>query len=280
MGRTARRRREKDPGSPQSAAVARPLATRASAPARRGIAAEGTLTWILAPAVVLLVGIALYANSFGVPYLLDDQIEIVRSKQITELEPLWNYLTRARGIVGLSLALNYHWHALDLFGYHLVNLCIHLVNGLLVYALVLLTLRLPFFGGRYHRHATYLALATSLVFVAHPMQTMAVTYIIQRAESLASLFYLLALVLFVWGATASRGWGQGLAYAGAVGASLLGVLTKQIVATVPLTVILYQFCFLRGERRERRWPQWVAVGFLFAVFAVAVATSWRYIVPR
>lgn len=237
------------------------------------------IEWLLIPLVIGFVCAALYANSLSVPFLLDDQIEIVRSKEITQLEPLHSYLTQARGILKLSLALNYAWGGLEVRGYHLVNVAIHLINGLLVYLLVLVTLRLPYFAGRYDRHAPWLALATSLVFAAHPLQTMAVTYVIQRAESLASLFYLLTLLLFIRGATAAGAGARRLAYGGAVVTSLLAVLTKQVAVTLPFMLLLYQWCFLPRQRAAGRL-QWVVYALLLGTVAVAVVLSWQYLVPQ
>ncbi len=116
-----------------------------------------------------------------------------------------------------------------LFGYHVVNLAIHLINAILVYFLVLFTFRTPYFSsqesgvkgqkasGNQSRtgsdtHATAIhhslftihysrlfALAVALLFVAHPIQTEAVTYVFQRFASLVSMFYLLSLVLYIKG---------------------------------------------------------------------------------
>ncbi len=98
----------------------------------------------------------------------------------------------------LSFALNYRFGGLEVFGYHLVNLLIHVCNGLLVFRLTSITLRTPAL-----RHVTsgplvrrYLPVTAGLLFAVHPIATQAVTYIVQRFASLATLFYLLSLVLY------------------------------------------------------------------------------------
>jgi len=236
--------------------------------------------WWLAPLLIGGAAVALYANSFAIPFLLDDNTQIVRNPALAPPTSLWTHLAQVRGVLMLTLALNYRWGGLEVFGYHLVNLLVHIANGILVYVFVARTLRLPFFDGRYDRHAPALALVTSLVFVAHPLQTMSVSYIVQRAESLASLFYLLAMLLFLSGATAATAWRRALAYAGALAASLLGVLTKQIVATLPVMVLLYQLCFLRRASSARpAWHQWFAAALLFTALGVAVYVSRQYFVP-
>lgn len=278
MGKAARRRREREdtPGRESTVATGRP----ARAPRARSAAPSwGVFNWLIAPAVLICVGIALFGNSVSVPYLLDDQIEIVRNKQLLTLEPLWSYLTQARGILQLSLALNYQWGAHDVFGYHVVNIAIHIANAILVYVLVGLTLRLPVFAGRYARHASYLGLAVALIFLAHPLQTMAVTYIIQRAESLASFFSLLALILFVVGSTTEPRGAQAAAFVGAVVATFLGILTKQTAAIVPFLVLLYHLCFFPKTSAKRGPLQWLLFTALFGALVLTIAMSWRYLFP-
>src|SRR5208283_2829206 len=110
---------------------------------------------------------------------------------------IWNFLPR-RFILYLSLALNYHFSALDVCGYHLFNLGVHLVTAILVWWLTLLTLSTPVMKKeKIAQHADTLALLAGLVFVAHPIQTEAVTYIVQRAAAMAGLFYLASLSLYV-----------------------------------------------------------------------------------
>lgn len=79
----------------------------------------------------------------------------------------------------------------------IVNLVIHLLNALLVYGFIALTIRSPRLKhSTLNKNATYLAFIASLLFVVHPIQTDAVTYVYQRLASLAAFFYLLALVSY------------------------------------------------------------------------------------
>lgn len=254
MGRAARRKQTDTP-------AARPAAHRAaSAPA-------GMPPWlgaILGPLCIVIVGWVVYANSFTIPFIFDDYFEIEANPTVQELQPLSSYLTRSRGLTALTFALNVQQGGADVWGFHFVNVAIHLLNAVLVYALVLHTLRLPVFAGRYAPRAPVLATLVALVFTVHPLQTMAASYIVQRAESLASLFYLVTLLCAVTalgdGSTARR---AGLA-AVALLSAVLGVVSKEIVATVPVAVALYWLCFLSGERRIA-WTRWLLLLALLAL---------------
>ena len=149
---------------------------------------------------IACVGIIVYANTFLCPFHFDDMPSIVDNPAIRHmgnLQGIWNYLPR-RFILYFSLALNYHWHGLDVFGYHLFNLSVHLGAAIFVWWLTLLTFSTPVMKKeKIAQHAETIALLAGLVFVAHPIQTEAVTYIVQRAAVMAGLFYLASLSLYV-----------------------------------------------------------------------------------
>ena len=117
--------------------------------------------------------------------------------------------------------LNYQLHGLDVTGYHVVNLAIHITNAILVYCLIILTFKTPWFNviasvakqsplneiaSAENRHRndssvlfqpSLIAFFSALLFISHPIQTQAVTYLTQRFTSLATMFYLLSLVMYV-----------------------------------------------------------------------------------
>jgi tetratricopeptide (TPR) repeat protein len=212
-------------------------------------------------ALVLATGAVLYANSFSIPFLFDDHFEIVNNEEIRELDSPAAYLTRPRGVNDLTLALNYRWGGLEVWGYHFVNVAIHVVNGWLVYALALAILRLPLFAGRYRRHDRDLATLIALIFIAHPLQTMAASYLVQRAESLSAMFYLGSVLLFTHASTVETGTKRTLLYVAILAATFLGILSKETAATVPFVLLLHHFCF--GSRPQSTIAKRVVAALLF-----------------
>ena len=145
---------------------------------------------------------------------------------------------------------------------------------------------------------TPFALAVALLWAVHPLQTGAVTYVIQRAQSLASLFYLLVLYCVIRGATLERDWGLGIGdwrkprsstanpqspipnrffwYLAAVVACALGMATKETAVTAPLLVLLYDRTFLSGrfsEALRRRWALYVALAATWGLLAYLAHTT-------
>ena len=202
--------------------------------------------------IICLVGIIAYSNSFDCAFHFDDVPTIeenIAIRNLSDVEAWWGFYP-SRPIGYLSFALNYHFHRLDVWGYHLVNLGIHIINAMLVWWLVMLTMTTPVMKTQpISRHKEAMALFTALLFVSHPLATQSVTYIVQRLSSLAALFYLLSLALYVKGGL----WkGNGnrqvfFYYAGSILCAVLGMLTKEIVFTLPFVLVLYEFSFMKTD---------------------------------
>lgn len=213
---------------------------------------------------ILLVGSLAYVNSCGGPFVFDDLESIVRNETIRSVG---NFVPGGSGFdfhsrrwVGyFSFALNYRLGGLAVGGYHLANLAIHLGTALLVYLLVRQIFRTPLMAtAPVASRAAAAALMAALLFVAHPVQTQAVTYIVQRLTSLCTFFYLLAIVLYLEArltAATSRGIRSESRYrwllAGATVAALLAMFTKEIAFTLPLAAVLIDLTFFTGPWRQR-----------------------------
>jgi tetratricopeptide (TPR) repeat protein len=212
--------------------------------------------------LLCIAAVAIYANTLQAPFVLDD-ISSITTNPITRNFQL---VLNSRIVNYLSLALNYRLHGLAVTGYHLVNLCIHAINGMLVYTFLHLIQQAPLlatsrFGSRDRR---LVALFSALLFVCHPLQTQAVTYIAQRATSLATLFYLATHVLYLaarFAPTRKSGMALGAA---ALGTTLLAMATKEIAFTLPLTLLLVEGMLFSGTLRQRALP--LLLLFLPALF--------------
>jgi protein O-mannosyl-transferase len=204
-------------------------------------------------ALIVAAGIAAYGNSLGGSFVYDDRLAILNNPTIQHgwlaalLPPNGGATVAGRPLANLTFALNYELSGYQVWSYHVVNLAIHLLAGLVLFGLVRRTLELPglpaFFAGR----AMPVALAAALLWVLHPLQTDAVTYLVQRVESLMGLFYLLTLYCFVRALTASP---QKYWLAGSVAACLLGMFCKEVMVTAPLMLLLFDRTFEAGTFAE------------------------------
>jgi tetratricopeptide (TPR) repeat protein len=300
----------------------------------------GRWSILLAGGLIVLAALAAYHNSFSGPFVLDDQQAITDNPSIehfrSALSPTATSITGGRPMLNLTYALNYAFGGMNVWGYHALNLAIHILAGLALFGIVRRTLLehppSPHSAGSGLRRtgptskaiypelsecgrgeppslklrrpcptpqivipsaarnltsspATVLAFFVALLWTVHPLQTEAVTYISQRAESLMGLFYLLTLYCFIRGVE-SRGQtaevrdqipeiksnppiSSSLSLSGlrpltsdrcllpsalwlllSVIACFLGTMTKEVIVTAPVMVFLYDRTFVAGSFRK------------------------------
>jgi len=272
MGR-ARRRKEKGPEK-----VLPPKVTTPSLYFRGKDLLARPLTVLL---LLTFLATLIYSNTFSVPFHFDDTPNIVENPQIEDLENFLDF-SGSRYVGFLSFALNYHFGGLHVFGYHLVNLLIHIINGFLVYSLVLLLFKtaqgqktpadyniLPTTHDSQIDAAPWIALAAALLFILHPIQTQAVTYIVQRFASLVTLFYLLTVVCYLkWRLASPAARSRSLWYGMALLFTVVAMKTKENSFTLPFMILLVEAVFFRSFTRKR----WVMLlPFLLTLMIIPVS---------
>ncbi len=230
-----------------------------------------------------LLTAAIYSNSLFVPFVFDDHHTLVDNSSIRDLRNL-DDLSGSRYMGFLSFALNYHFGRLNVFGYHLVNLIIHITNGFLVYGVVLLLFQSisnprrtsqskgarDDFPRSQPAAGFGIAWVTALAFVAHPIQTQAVTYTVQRFASLAALFYLLAVFCYLkWRLDPSGGKTRYFWYAAAFLSTIFAMKTKENSFTLPLMILLLESIFFPPTG----WKRWSSlIPFLLTLLIIPFST--------
>jgi tetratricopeptide (TPR) repeat protein len=230
--------------------------------------------------LIMAAAFAAYHNSFSGPFVFDDIPAIVDNPSIRHLWPITRVMVpplstagaNGRPIVNLSLAVNYALGGTSVTGYHVVNLLLHVAVALVLFSLVLRTLRLPSLRGLFENKTRFIALAIALLWTVHPLLTESVTAVIQRNELLAGLCYLVTLYAALRSFDSTR---KAFWYGGAIAACLLGMASKEVMATAPVMVLLYDRAFLSGSFKQslrQRWPlylglsaTWVLLGLLIFV---------------
>jgi protein O-mannosyl-transferase len=213
--------------------------------------------------LILVVGILAYSNTLHVPFVLDDKSSIVENHVIKSLPGFssdsagLSYNPR-RFFGYLSFALNYRFGGLDVTGYHLFNLAVHLVTSILVYFFCFLTLKTPFLrNSRLYERAPLICLVAALLFVSHPVQTQAVTYISQRVASMATMFYVLAMTLYARARLLqdslrkTLSWKVLSLFLCSIVSVILAMMTKEIAFTLPVMLALYESFFFSGSIRKK-----------------------------
>ena len=201
--------------------------------------------WAPLAAIAVAGGLA-YSNTFDAPFVFDDQVRIVDNPSIRTLWPPTVAMADTnRPFAIWTFAVNYAAHGLDVWGYHALNLAIHLSGGLLLFGVVRRSL--ADCDGVLQQQAYAVALTTAVIWVVHPLQTQAVTYIVQRLESLMGLAYLATLYCFIRSRDPNHASRWRLASVLACG---FGMGCKEVMATAPLVVLWYDRAFVAASWSE------------------------------
>ena len=239
---------------------------------------------LLAAALIVLAGVLAYANSFDGAFAFDDFPAIRDNETLRHLWPPWRALSPpsdtgvgGRPLANLSFALNYAFGGTAVRGYHAVNLLLHLGSALLLFGIVRRTLTsLSISCPRSPVSCLWLAGGVASLWVAHPLTTAAVTWLSQRTELLMAFCYLATLYAFVRG---SRSPHPRWLIVSAV-ACVLGMLSKEVMATAPLVVLLYDRAFVAGTFRaawnaRRTYYLGLAASWLVLAWTLTTGLSHR-----
>lgn len=224
--------------------------------------------------VIVLAGFIVYSNTFDVPFYFDDLNNIEQNSAIhlehLNLKSLYRSAFEGhipnRPVANLSLALNWYFHQTHVEGYHWVNNIIHILNGILVFYLIRLTLNSPALKNTFN-YQNLAALVCALLWLVHPLHTQSVTYIIQRMNSMCALFYLLSFVCFIKSISIEKRWEKGLFLFGVIVFWIFALGSKEIAVTLPFFAFLYFWFFYQDLQGD--WLKKKAVYLIFAIIVAA-----------
>jgi tetratricopeptide (TPR) repeat protein len=234
---------------------------------------------------LVFLGFGLYCFSLDYPFVFDSRIYILGNPLITDNsaflqyfrieEFMDTYLNRLshrdlvssfllRPVAYLSFRLNHLYGGFVPAGFRLVNISIHIGNALLLHQILSSVLRLRNDGSK---PAPRLAIPffASLLFLVHPLQTQSVTYVAQRFTSFAAFFYLTTMLLYIQSRTARRPTVRTVCYGASIATLVLGLLTKESVLTLPVTLLLVDRILLQQPLKEtvtRLLPHFACMGLV------------------
>ena len=232
---------------------------------------------LLVLAALIVAALLIYCHNFQSPFVLDGTARILENSQIrmTEFSPtiIKNVLRDRRPLAFLTFALNYYFNRYQVFGYHVVNITIHIITAFLVYLLAYLTVSINNRPGSKKYGLTLIPFLTALLWLVHPLHIQSVTYIVQRMNALAALFYLLSLVCYIRARLIQRR-GDGekagvvLFFTLAALSAVLAIASKEIAATLPVMIFLYECLFFWQPNRWGMKKFLICAGLIIVLVAV------------
>lgn len=238
--------------------------------------------WVMGAA--LAVALIVYLPALNGPFVFDDlTLPVLQEGNQATYSGAFG---GARPLYYISLLAQYRWHGLDPFPFHLANWLLHAVNALLLLRILRAYARL---GGLAQPHDLIAASFGAGVFLLHPLNTEAVSYIASRSEVLSILFGFLAWRLFLHARQPRLSW---LASAGVLVLLAFGLAVKEHVIALIAVFVLTDVLF-GGFRANLRFYVPLGVfgagaaalllmraGNVTAGFGVAGATPFTYLVTQ
>jgi len=206
--------------------------------------------------LIIILSFAGYMGSLNAPFQFDDIDQIAGTSQGMggSLLSVQKFVKESRIIGKMSFAVNRMLHDLSPWGFRVTNILLHTLNGILIYLIVIACYSTPRLSGtRYAEHKNLLAVSSAILFAVHPLQTQAVTYIVQRFSSLCTFWYLLGLLSFIRFRLAA---GKQLSHRAVLYVLMLlsvvlAMKTKEIAFTLPVAIIACEYMFFGKEGRNQ-----------------------------
>ena len=229
--------------------------------------------------ILSLAAVIVYHQALQGPFVFDDfhnisenpHIRLERLSLPALIEAGIDSPNPRRVFAYISFALNWYIHADEVFGYHLVDLILHMATGILLYFFARTTLQVAP-NHRQKRPVEAIAFLAALIWIVHPIQTQAVNYIVQRMTVMAAFFYLCALLCYVKARLAKAPGPRALLYGTAAVTGILAMGSKEIAVTLPFFVILYEWYFFRNL--DRTWLKKHSGYLLPALLLAASGVIW------
>jgi len=224
---------------------------------------------------LVLLTVIIYGGTLNHSFHLDDGSNISSNKfiQISNLsidelvKAGFESFNHKRPVANISFALNYYFHGLDVKGYHIVNIIIHLLAGIVLYYFVKITLSIRLARDKFDE-TWFIPFFTALIWLVHPLHTQSVTYIVQRMNSMAAMFFIMAMLFYVKGRLTPERVKKVLFFIISFVAAVLAFGSKENTATLPLFILLYEWYFFQDLRIKISRKQFFLVAALGGTFAL------------
>jgi tetratricopeptide (TPR) repeat protein len=211
---------------------------------------------------LFIIILSIYSNTFQAPWHFDDTSNIVENSALHLTKFSWPNIKKTffakprppgelyRPVACLSFALNYYFGKDNVSGYHIVNISIHFLAAIFLFLFIYHTLNLPLLKAKYGSNSYFIALLSAALWAINPIQSQAITYIVQRMASMAGMFYIISMYLYVKGRTATHNHTKITFFLLCGISAILAFGSKENAIMLPVSLFLYDFLLIQGVSRE------------------------------
>jgi hypothetical protein len=218
--------------------------------------------YVFAIVAIFIIILSVYSNTFHASWHFDDQPNILKSERLhleklswEKIKHTWFLVSKGklkiyRPAACFSFALNYYFGKDDVFGYHIVNLSIHFLASIFLFLFIFHTLNLPQLKAKYGPNSYSIALLATVLWAVNPMQTQAVTYIVQRMASMAGMFYVMSMYFYLKGRTSQNRLPMITHYLFCFVTATLAFASKENAAVLPISIFFLDLFLIQGLERK------------------------------
>jgi tetratricopeptide (TPR) repeat protein len=197
----------------------------------------------------------IYSNSLEVPFQFDDRANIVENEAVhmtkLNVESVIKALSssdvsKTRAIPMLTFAFNWFFGKEYTFGYHIVNITIHIITAFFLFLFLYKTLHLPILKERYASAAYSIAIISTFLWCVNPLQTQAVTYIVQRMSSLSAMFYIISMYCYLKSRTTKHSEKKPTFLILCIIFGIMAILSKENAIMLPFSLVLFEVLLIKG----------------------------------
>ncbi|MCK4824151.1 tetratricopeptide repeat protein, partial [bacterium] len=214
---------------------------------------------VFATITIFIIILSIYSNTFRAAWHFDDEQNIIKREAVNLTKLTWPELKGTffndngniyRPVACLSLALNYYFGKNNVFGYHVVNTFIHFFASIFLFLFIYRTLNLPLLKAKYGPNSYFIALLSTLFWAINPVQTQAITYIVQRMASMAGMFYIMSMYFYLRGRTSEQRVLKSIHYILCAFFGIMAFGSKENAAMLPISILLFDLFLIQGISKE------------------------------
>jgi tetratricopeptide (TPR) repeat protein len=241
---------------------------------------------IFAVVTIFIIILAIYSNTFDASWHFDDESNILKNDYLQLKELTWQNIKRTffadpyvegkfyRPVVCLSFALNYYIGGNGVFGYHIVNLIVHFLSSIFLFLFIHRTLNLPLLKSKYGENSYLIALLAAVLWTINPVQTQAVTYVVQRMASMAGMFYIMSMYFYLKGRTSARRPLKATHYLVCLVCGILALGSKENSIMLPVSIFTYDLFLIHGlTKRNIIRSSMVFFALIFLCLSLVIAMN-------
>ena len=245
---------------------------------------SGKISWIGIIFLMLII-LTCYFNTFNCSWHFDDRPNILNNERLhlktLDGESILHTFYAAPGkpdkiyrpIPCLSFALNWYFHEDQIFGYHVVNLIIHLITAVILFQAIRILFNTPTLKGKWGEAENFIALLAATLWAIHPIQTQAVTYIVQRMAAMAAMFYILSTYFYLKARISRLPKNKVIFFILCATSFVCSILSKENALMLPISLLLIEIIFFDYIKKNNILKTtWVALSvcLLLLLFGGAI----------